>query len=122
LRLDLAQYAELAAFSQFASDLDSSTLKQLLRGQKLTEVIKQPQYQPLSVAKQVSILYAANEGYLDDVENDLIPKFKADWFDYFEANCSEIIPELNSGSNLTDEIKQKLDETLNAFKTTFTSK
>ena len=88
LRLDLAQFRELEAFAQFASDLDASTKKQLLRGQKLTEVLKQPQYNPLSVAEQVSILFAANEGILDDVENPKISKFKKEWFVYFNANYS----------------------------------
>ena len=74
--MDLAQYRELEAFAQFASDLDASTKRQLLRGQKLTEVLKQLQYNPLSVAEQVSILFAANEGILDDVENTNIQKFK----------------------------------------------
>lgn len=76
LRLDLAQYRELEAFAQFASDLDQATKNQLLRGEKLTEVLKQPQYNPLSVAEQVSILFAANEGILDDIPNTDIAKFK----------------------------------------------
>ena len=122
LRLDLAQYSELAAFAQFASDLDKATLKQLLRGQKLTEVIKQPQYHPLSVANQVSILYAANNGYLDDIDNDLIPDFKTKWFEYFNANCQIAIENLNNGSELTDEIKAILDKNLTTFKNTFISK
>ena len=122
LRLDLAQYNELAAFAQFASDLDKATLKQILRGQKLTEVIKQPQYKPLSVAKQVSILYAVNNGYLDDIDNDLIADFKIKWFDYFEANCADTIKELNDGGALTDEIKEDLDSKIAAFKKTFMSK
>ena len=121
LRLDLAQYGELAAFAQFASDLDKATLKQLLRGQKLTEVIKQPQYKPLSVAKQVSILYAANNGYLDDIPDNLIPKFKTQWFEYFEANCPKISEELNGGSALTDEIKTELNRTIETFKNSFES-
>src|SRR5574344_1866525 len=79
LRLDLAQFRELEAFAQFASDLDKSTKQQLLRGQKLTEVLKQPQYQPLSVAQQVSILFAANDGLLDEVDNKEISQFKKDW-------------------------------------------
>ena len=122
LRLDLAQYGELAAFAQFASDLDKATLKQLTRGQKLTEVIKQPQYRPLSVADQVSILYAANNGYLDDIDNDLISDFKIKWFEYFRANCQNAIEKLNNGSELTDEIKSVLDKNLTTFKNTFTSK
>ena len=119
LRLDLAQFRELEAFAQFASDLDASTKKQLLRGQKLTEVLKQPQYQPLSVAQQVSILFAANEGILDDVENPKISKFKKEWFVYFNANYSELAQRLNAGSALSDEDKKTLIEGLNSFKSTF---
>ncbi|MBP7212458.1 F0F1 ATP synthase subunit alpha [bacterium] len=116
LRLDLAQYNELAAFAQFASDLDKSTKQQLLRGEKLTEVLKQPQYQPLSVAKQVSILFAANEGLLDDVDNKDMAKFKKDWFDYYEANLPELIAKLNDGSALTDEDKKSLKDAITKFK------
>ena len=119
LRLDLAQFRELEAFAQFASDLDASTKKQLLRGQKLTEVLKQPQYNPLSVAEQVSILFAANEGILDDVENPKISKFKKEWFVYFNANYSELAQRLNAGSALSDEGKKTLIEGLNSFKSTF---
>ena len=81
LRLDLAQFRELEAFAQFASDLDAATKKQLLRGQKLTEVLKQPQYKPLSVAQQVTILFAANEGFLDDIDNKNINDYKNGWFE-----------------------------------------
>ena len=119
LRLDLAQYRELEAFAQFASDLDASTKKQLLRGQKLTEVLKQPQYNPLSVAEQVSILFAANEGVLDDVDNSDIARFKKEWFVYFNANYSELVDRLNSGSALSDEDKKTLSEGLTTFKTSF---
>ena len=119
LRLDLAQFRELEAFAQFASDLDASTKKQLLRGQKLTEVLKQPQYNPLSVAEQVSILFAANEGILDDVENPKISKFKKEWFVYFNANYSELAQRLNAGSALSDEDKKTLIEGLTSFKSTF---
>ncbi len=119
LRLDLAQYRELEAFAQFASDLDASTKKQLLRGEKLTEVLKQQQYNPLSVAEQISILFAANEGLLDDIENSRIQKFKKDWFIYFNANLSELAQRLNEGSALSDEDKAALTESINSFKTTF---
>lgn len=119
LRLDLAQYRELEAFAQFASDLDASTKKQLLRGQKLTEVLKQPQYNPLSVAEQVSILFAANEGVLDDVENIKISKFKKEWFVYFNANFVDLAQRLNAGSALSDEDKKELADGLNTFKSTF---
>ena len=86
LRLDLAQFRELEAFAQFASDLDQATKNQLLRGEKLTEVLKQPQYAPLSVSEQVSILFAANEGLLDDVANSDIARFKKDLFAYLKGN------------------------------------
>ena len=119
LRLDLAQFAELEAFAQFASDLDASTKKQLLRGQKLTEVLKQPQYNPLSVAEQVSILYAANEGLLDDIDNVQIGRFKKEWFVYFNANFSDLVERLNNGSALSDEDKKTLTDGLTTFKTTF---
>ncbi len=114
LRLDLAQFRELEAFAQFASDLDKSTKQQLLRGQKLTEVLKQPQYQPLSVAEQVSILFAANEGLLDNIDN--IATFKKDWFVYFNANMSELAQKLNSGEALTDENKEALKKEIEKFK------
>lgn len=116
LRLDLAQFRELEAFAQFASDLDKATKQQLLRGQKLTEVLKQPQYQPLSVAQQVSILFAANEGLLDDVENKDIQTFKNDWFDYFNANLSTLAQKLNEGGALSDEDKELLKNALLKFK------
>ena len=119
LRLDLAQFRELEAFAQFASDLDASTKKQLLRGQKLTEVLKQPQYDPLSVAEQVPILFAANEGILDDVENSKISKFKKEWFVYFNANYSELAQRLSAGSALSDEDKKTLIEGWNSFKSAF---
>lgn len=116
LRLDLAQFRELEAFAQFASDLDKATKQQLLRGQKLTEVLKQPQYQPLSVAEQVSILFAANEGLLDEVDNKEIQTFKKDWFDYFDANLSTLVQKLNDGGALTDEDKEALKNALLKFK------
>lgn len=119
LRLDLAQFRELEAFAQFASDLDAATKKQLLRGQKLMEVLKQPQYQPLAVAEQVSILYAVNEGFLDDIENKQITTFKKDWFNYYAANMGELIARLNSGSALSDEDKVELNKAIVNFKKTF---
>lgn len=116
LRLDLAQFRELEAFAQFASDLDKATRDQLLRGQKLTEVLKQPQYSPLSVAEQVSILFAANEGVIDDIDNNKIAQFKKEWFEYFKSNLSELESRLNSGAALSDEDKKQLRESLDTFK------
>ena len=115
LRLDLAQFRELEAFAQFASDLDAATKKQLLRGQKLTEVLKQPQYRPLTVSQQVTILFAANEGYLDEVDNKKVQEYKAGWFEYFEANMPELDKRLNEGDKLSDEDKELLRKELEAY-------
>ena len=119
LRLDLAQYRELEAFAQFASDLDQATKNQLLRGEKLTEILKQPQYMPLSVAEQVSILFAANEGILDDVQNSEIQRFKREWFAHLEQNLKSLSDNLNDGSALSDEDKAELKKELETFKSTF---
>ena len=119
LRLDLAQFRELEAFAQFASDLDQATKNQLLRGTKLTEILKQPQYNPLSVAEQVSILFAANEGILDDVKNSDIPRFKKEWFAHLFANLKALSDNLNDGSALSDEDKAELRKELENFKRTF---
>lgn len=119
LRLDLAQYRELEAFAQFASDLDQATKKQLLRGEKLTEILKQPQYNPLSVAEQVSILFAANEGMLDDIENSDIQRFKKEWFIHLKTNLKELSDNLNDGSALSDNDKNELKSELEKFKNTF---
>ena len=119
LRLDLAQYRELEAFAQFASDLDKATKDQLTRGQKLMEVIKQPQYSPLSAAKQVSILFAANEGFLDDIDNIKIKDFKAGWFSYFESNMAELANKINSSEKLSEDDMNKLRSELTNYKTNF---
>lgn len=119
LRLDLAQYHELEAFAQFASDLDKATRDQLLRGEKLTEVLKQPQYSPLSVAKQISILFAANNGFLDDIANNKIPEFKKCWFDYFESNMPQLNDRLNAGEKMTDEDIEALKKNISSFKSGF---
>ena len=116
LRLDLAQYRELAAFAQFASDLDPSTRAQLLKGEKLTQILIQPQYNPLSVSEQVIILFAGNEGYLDDVDNKDIQDFKKQWFEYFGANMSELSEKLNQGAALDDNDKENLRKNLKNFK------
>ena len=119
LRLDLAQYRELEAFAQFASDLDQATKNQLLRGEKLTEVLKQPQYKPLSVAEQVSILFAANEGLLDDIPTSDISRFKDEWFIHLANNLKALSDNLNDGSALSDEDKKELTEEIQKFRKTF---
>jgi F-type H+/Na+-transporting ATPase subunit alpha len=119
LRLDLAQFRELEAFAQFASDLDKSTQDQIRRGQKLTEVLKQPQYQPLSQAQQVSIIFAANKGLLDDVDGKNIQKFKAEWFKYLAAQAKAIETKLDAGDKITDEDEKAIIDAVKKFKENF---
>jgi F-type H+-transporting ATPase subunit alpha len=116
LRLDLAQFRELEAFAQFASDLDKATQDQLRRGQKLIEVLKQPQYSPLSVGQQVSLLFAANKGVLDTVESDQIQAFKEQWFPYFTATIPEIEQSLTKGDKPSEDQEKKLVDTLVSFR------
>lgn len=123
LRLDLAQFRELEAFAQFASDLDKATQDQLRRGQKLMEVLKQPQYSPLSVGQQVSILFAANKGVLDNVDNALLQSFKDEWFAYFTASLPKIEQKLTAGDKPTEEDEKALYDELVKFRdTVFTGK
>lgn len=119
LRLDLAQFRELEAFAQFASDLDKATQDQIRRGQKLMEVLKQPQFAPLSLAQQVSLIFAANSGVLDDVENKDIARFKEEWKKYLGSTAKEIETLLNSGDKLSAEKEQQLKDELTKFKTNF---
>ncbi|HEY9677302.1 MAG TPA: F0F1 ATP synthase subunit alpha [Drouetiella sp.] len=119
LRLDLAQFRELEAFAQFASDLDKATQDQIRRGQKLMEVLKQPQYQPLLLAQQVSILYAANRGVLDDVDNKEIGRFKEEWFKYLSAQAKDIEAKLNAGDKPSKEDEEAIYAALLKFKETF---
>jgi F-type H+-transporting ATPase subunit alpha len=116
LRLDLAQFRELEAFAQFASDLDKATQDQIRRGQKLTEVLKQPQYQPLTLAQQVSIIYAANTGLLDSVDTKSLGKFKTEWFQYLSAQAKELESKLMTGDKLSEAEEKSLVDAINNFK------
>ncbi len=119
LRLDLAQFRELEAFAQFSSDLDKATQDQIRRGQKLTEVLKQPQYRPLLLAQQVSLLYAANRGLFDDIDTKQITKFKAGWFNYLSTQGKEIEAKLNTGDKLSADDEKALYDHLVKFKENF---
>jgi len=119
LKLDLAQYRALAAFAQFASDLDKATRDQLNRGEKLSEIVKQPQYQPLPVEKQVVILYAATTGKLDDVPTPRLKEFEAQYYRYLETERPKVLTDLAEGKAMTDEIAAALDEAVDAFRQTF---
>ncbi len=119
LKLDLAQYRALAAFAQFASDLDKATRDQLTRGEKLSEVIKQPQYQPLAVEKQVAILYTATNGQLDDVPTPRVKEFEAQFYRFLETERPNILEELGRTKTLTDELSKALDEAIAEFRKGF---
>ena len=119
LKLDLAQYRALAAFAQFASDLDKATRDQLTRGEKLSEVIKQPQYQPLSVEKQVAILHVATTGKLDDVPTPRVREFEAAFYRFLESERPQVLEELGTTRTLTDEIAAGLTEAVDAFRQAF---
>lgn len=120
IRTALAQYRELAAFAQFASDLDDATRKQLSHGEKVTELLKQKQYAPLSVAEQAILLFAVEFGYLEDVELDKISDFEVALLSYANRNNTEFMQELTKTGNYNDEIKDTLKGILDSFKTNST--
>ncbi|HED16543.1 MAG TPA: F0F1 ATP synthase subunit alpha [Gammaproteobacteria bacterium] len=120
VRLALAQYRELAAFAQFASDLDEATRKQLERGQRVTELMKQKQYSPLSVAEMAVSLYAANEGLLDDVEANKIVDFEAALHAFVNSNHADLMENINSTGDYNDEIAAKIKAAIESFKATST--
>jgi len=119
LKLDLAQYRALAAFAQFASDLDKATRDQLTRGEKLSEIVKQPQYQPLPVEKQVAILYVATTGKVDDVPTPRVKEFETQFYRYLETEKPDILKELGETMAMTDELAKAMDDAVDAFRQSF---
>ncbi len=119
LRLELAQFRELEAFAQFGSDLDKATQMQLARGQRLVEILKQDQYQPLEVEKQIMIIYAATNGYLDDYPVEVLQRFEKELYDFLDNNYSDLLNKIATEKQITDEIKAKIDEAITKFKETF---
>jgi len=119
LRLDLAQYRELAAFAAFGSDLDAATQAQLTRGERLVEILKQPQYQPLPMEKQVTILYAGTNGHLDKLPVSSLASYETELYSYIESNDPSIFTDLKEQKIFTDEIKAKLNKALTSFGNTF---
>lgn len=117
-RLDLAQYRELAAFAQFASDLDEATRAQINRGQRVTELMKQKQYQPLSVAQMALSLYAANEGFLDDLEVNKVGDFEAGLHKYAAEKHADLVSTINSTGDFNDDIAGQMRSAIEAFKAT----
>ncbi len=116
VRLTLAQYRELAAFSQFASDLDDATRQQLERGKRVTELMKQHQFSPMSVAEIAFSLYAANEGFLDDVDATKVVDFEAAMLSYLNSDCSDLLAKINENGDFNDEIEAEMKKALEDFK------
>jgi F-type H+-transporting ATPase subunit alpha len=119
LKLDLAQYRELAAFTQFGSDLDEATLKQLRRGEKMVELLKQGQYVPMVVARQVMIIWVGTRGYLDDVPTDQIALFETEFFAFCDEKFPEIEPTLDKEKVISDSTTAKLKDAVEKFKEQF---
>ncbi|MEW6269056.1 MAG: F0F1 ATP synthase subunit alpha [Thermodesulfobacteriota bacterium] len=119
LRLDLAQYRELAAFAQFGSDLDAATQRQLARGSRMVEVLKQKQYEPLPVEKQVLILFAATNGFLDDLPESAISHFEHELFAYVEGKHHSLLKDIASQRELSDDLKRRITSAIEEFKQVF---
>ncbi len=119
LKLDLAQYRELAAFAQFGSDLDPLTQKQLARGQRLTELLKQPQFHPLTWQQQVVVLFAGTQGYLDEFQVADIRAFEDGLYKYFSAAQSGLMEELTKKQALDDDMRNKLHAAMKEYAANF---
>ena len=119
LRLDLAQYRELAAFAGFGSDLDAATQAQLTRGERLVEILKQPQYQPLPMEKQVTIIFAGTKGFLDEFPLIVLADYEQELYTYIEANEPSVFEELQEKEEISDSLDEKIRKTLTAFGETF---
>jgi F-type H+-transporting ATPase subunit alpha len=119
LRLDLAQYRELAAFAAFGSDLDKATQAKLTRGERLVEILKQPQFQPLPMEKQVTIIYAGANGFLDELPIDTLGDYEGELYSYIESNDPTVFTDLAAEEEFTDPIKEKLNKVLTSFGDTF---
>jgi F-type H+-transporting ATPase subunit alpha len=121
LRLDLAQYRELAAFAQFGSDLDAATQAQLTRGERLVEILKQPQYQPLSMEKQVTILYAGTKGHLDELPVDSLAAFEKELYEYIERTDPSVFADLKEKEAIDDDLDSKMKRVITTFTAEFKS-
>jgi F-type H+-transporting ATPase subunit alpha len=119
LRLDLAQYREMAAFAQFGSDLDPATQNMLARGERLVEILKQNQYVPQDVARQIVLLYAATNGWLDEVEVPSLGRYEEELASFVTNTHADLYDLINEKKVLSDEVKARLEEVLGAFKAIF---
>jgi len=121
LRLDLAQYRELEAFAKFGSDLDKATQTQLTRGERMVEILKQNQYVPMDVEKQIAIIFAGTKGHLDEISASQVKDFENGLSDYLDANFSNELESIRSEGVVSEDIERKLDEAIRAFKGGFTA-
>jgi F-type H+-transporting ATPase subunit alpha len=119
LRTEMAQYRELEAFAQFGSDLDKATQRQLNRGRRLVEVLKQPQYKPMPVEKEVMILFAASNGYLDEWPEKVIPEYESRMLENMESNHPDLLKRIKESGDINDELEEELIKALDAFKAEF---
>ncbi len=121
LRLNLAQYREMAAFAQFGSDLDKATQMQLARGERLVEILKQPQYQPIPNEKQVLVIFAANNGYVDDYPVSALKRYETELYSFFDSRKGDILAELRDKKSIDDDLKAKIVGALDELKKEFTA-
>ena len=119
IRVELAQYRELAAFSQFGSELDDDTKDKLAQGERIKEILKQPQYKPMPVEKQVVIIYAATRRYLLDIPVDRILEFESGLFEFVATKYPEIFEKIRTEKKLSDELEEALKKAITEFKETF---
>jgi len=122
LRLDLSQYRELEAFAQFGSDLDEATQRRLNRGERIVEVLKQPQYSPMELEDQVLIIYTVLKGHLDDIPVDNIERFEREFLSYIHSNYQGVPEAVKNKGELDEEIENKLLAIIKEFKDRFTVK
>jgi F-type H+-transporting ATPase subunit alpha len=119
LRIELAQYREMAAFAQFGSDLDATTQRQLARGSRLVEVLKQGQYDPQPVERQVLIIYAATNGYIDHLPESAVTRYEAELYRFVDNRHPDLFADIRTKKQFDDELKTKVSKVLNEFKDVF---
>jgi len=119
LRLDLAQYRELEAFAAFGSDLDKATQAQLTRGARLVEILKQPQFKPLSLEKQVTLLFAGAKGFLDKYPIDVLAKYEAGLYGFIEDRYPQIFSELDEKQEISESLDKQMQDALTAYDAEF---
>jgi len=122
LRLDLAAFRELEAFAQLGTDLDPATQRQLDRGYRIVELLKQPQYNPYPIEEQIVSIYAGTQGYLDDLPVDKVSEFERLMLDYFRAKAPELLEAIKQTGELSGEVEEKLRRTIEDFKQVFEKK